>query len=32
MNGKEYGRKNSWPDLSYYSGIFLEGLISHKKP
>jgi hypothetical protein len=26
MNWKGYGRKELWPDLGYYSGIFLEGL------
>jgi hypothetical protein len=26
MNWKEYGRKQSWPNLRYYPGICLEGL------
>jgi hypothetical protein len=26
MNWKLYGRKQSWSNLRYYPGIFLEGL------
>jgi hypothetical protein len=26
MNWKRYGRKRSWPNLRYYSDIFLEGI------
>jgi hypothetical protein len=26
MNWKGYGTKLSWPNLRYYTGIFLEGL------
>jgi hypothetical protein len=31
MNGKVFGRKQSWPYLRFYPGIRLEGLIKTKK-